>query len=73
MCTCIGLVLERASLREVLAEAKQVYSSCDPPTWCGEATTLCAGKETPLGEKLNSEDGAVGDASRETVAVALSW
>jgi len=52
LCTCIGLVLERASLREVLAEAKQVYSSCDPPTWCGEATTLCAGKETPLGEKL---------------------
>ena len=30
--------------------------SCDPPTWCGEATTLCAGEEeTPsLVEKLRS-------------------
>ena len=34
--------------------------SCDPPTWCGAATTLCAGDvETPsFVEKLLSEPGA---------------
>jgi hypothetical protein len=31
------------------------------------------GRRPRLVRSSNSEDGAVGDASRETVAVALSW
>ena len=31
------------------------------------------GRRPPLVRSSNSEDGAIGDALRETVAVALSW
>ena len=66
---CLGLVLGRTSLREVLLrQANTCDPSCDPPTWCGVATTLCAGEEeTPsLVEKLRS-GFRLGD--RETVVV----
>ena len=42
---CLGLVLERTSLREVLLRQATCDPSCDPPSWCGVATTLCAGEE----------------------------
>ena len=42
-------------------------TSCDPPTWCGAATTLCAGDvETPsFVEKLLS--GTRGQGDRDCV------
>ena len=71
---CLGLVLERTSLRESLAAAS---------TLCTRRVTLRLGVEWQrhfvwgrrplLVRSSNSEDGVVGDALRETVAVALSW
>ena len=58
----IGISSCESSLERSLAAASNPCDpSCDPPTWCGVATTLCAGEEeTPsLVEKLRSEDGAV--------------
>src|SRR6185312_14856432 len=42
--------------RSLAAASNPCDPSCDPPTWCGAATTLCAGEEeTPsLVEKLRS-------------------
>jgi len=41
-CSCTG------NLERSLAVASTLCTRrVDPPTWCGEAATLCAGKETP--------------------------
>ena len=71
---CLGLVLERTSLSESLAAASIL---------CTRRVTLRLGVERQphfvrgrrplLVRSSNSEDGVVGDASRETVAVDLSW
>ena len=43
-------------MREVLLRQATCDLSCDPPSWCGVATTLCAGEEEApsLVEKLRS-------------------
>ena len=43
-------------MREVLLRQATCDPSCDPPSWCGVATTLCAGEEEApsLVEKLRS-------------------
>ena len=53
----IGISSCESSLERSLAAASNPCDPlCDPPTWCGVATTLCAGEEeTPsLVEKLRS-------------------
>ena len=70
----LGLALERVSLSESLATASIL---------CIHRVTLRLGVERQryfvwgrrplLVRSSDSEDGAVGDALRETVAVALSW
>ena len=53
----IGFSSCESSLERSLAAASNPCDpSCDPPTWCGVATALCAGEEeTPsLVEKLRS-------------------
>ena len=53
----IGISSCESSLERGLAAASNPCDpSCDPPSWCGVATTLCAGEEeTPsLVEKLYS-------------------
>ena len=43
-------------MREALLRQATCDPSCDPPSWCGVATTLCAGEEEApsLVEKLRS-------------------
>ena len=67
---CLGLTLERTSLREVLLRQASCDPSCDPPTWCGVATTLCAGEEetSSLVEKLRS-GFRLGDRERRILSV----
>ena len=70
----LGLALERISLSESLAAASIL---------CTHRVTLRLGVESQrhfvrgrrplLVRSSDSEDDVVGDASRETVAVALSW
>ena len=70
----LGLAFERVSLSESLAAAIIL---------CTRRVTLRLGVERQryfvrgrrplLVRSSNSEDGAVGDTLRETVAVALSW
>ena len=53
----IGISSCESSLERSLAAASNPCGpSCDPPTWCGVATTLCAGEEDSpsLVEKLRS-------------------
>ena len=53
----IGISSCESSLKRSLAAASNPCDlSCDPPSWCGVATTLCAGEEESpsLVEKLRS-------------------
>jgi len=70
----IGISSCESSLERSLAVASNPCDpSCDPPTWCGVATTLCAGEEeTPsLVEKLHS-GFQLGDQERRLRCTRLS-
>jgi len=70
----IGISSCESSLERSLAAASNPCDpSCDPPTWCGVATTLCAGEEeTPsLVEKLHS-GFQLGDQERRLRCTRLS-
>ena len=71
---CLGLVLERASLREVLLrQAILVIRRVTLRLGVERQRHFVRGRTPLLVRSSDSEDGAVGDALRETVAVALSW
>ena len=58
----IGISSCESSLERSLAAASNPCDpSCDPPAWCGVATTLCAGEEEApsLVEKLRVDFGRV--------------
>ena len=72
--TWLGLALERVSLSESLAVAS-ILCTCRVTLRLGveQQRHFVRGRRPLLVRSSNSEDNAVGDASRETVAVTLSW
>ena len=71
---CLDLVLERTSLSESLAAASILCTRCVTLRLGVERQRhFVRGRRPLLVRSSDSEDGAVGDGSRETVAVTLSW
>ena len=70
----LGLALERVSLSESLAVAS-ILCTCRVTLRLGveQQRHFVRGRKLLLVRSSDSEDGAIGDSSRETVAVALSW
>ena len=71
----IGISSCESFLKRSLAAASNPCDlSCDPPSWCGVATTLCAGEEDApsLVEKLRSGFRSVterdGGGARDSVS-----
>ena len=70
----LGLALERVSLSESLAAASILCTRrVTLPFGVERQRHFVLGRRPFLVKSYDSEDGAVGDALRETVAVALSW